>query len=92
MTGLKDRIRRGREAIAQAEAEGKDVSSWQEHLRKLEAQLGIQELWPYLPKPLQKLSEEKVLALVNVAIMWAWDRALRSLEEEIAARRSKGAA
>ncbi len=41
----------------------------------------LRELWTYLPAPLRQLSEDKVLALVNIAILTAWGRMLADLEE-----------
>lgn len=90
MIDLSERVRRGREAVAKAQAEGRDVSEWVEHLRRLEAQLAIRELWPFLPEPLRRLREGQVMALVNFSIMVAWDRALRALEEDMAPRQQKG--
>jgi len=40
---LKERIEKGREAIARAKAQGKDVTAWEKHLADLERQLAEAE-------------------------------------------------
>ena len=37
------------------------------------------DLRPYLPQPLQRLSDDRLLALVNWSIMAAWGRALNEV-------------
>ena len=42
MKTLEERIRRGREAIVRAKAQGKEIKTWEEHLANLERQLAEQ--------------------------------------------------
>lgn len=59
---LAERIRRGREAIRKAQAEGRDVSEWQEHLRKLEAELAHQA---------EATEISRLMAVSGYAIVWS---------------------
>lgn len=76
MPSLTERIHKGREAIAQARAEGKERVTWERHLARLEALVVLEELRPYLPPVLRSLPDDKLLALVDWAIICAWQRTI----------------
>ena len=76
MPSLTERIHKGKEAVAQARAEGKDVAAWERHLARLEALVVLDELRPHLPPALRSLPDDKLLALADWAIICAWQRAL----------------
>lgn len=47
----------------------------------------LEDIRPHLPKSLRRLSDERLLALVNWSIMAAWGKSVRALERSVVAGR-----